>query len=114
MPDSPMSGKGLAVFGSLLAGGAAADGAVAVGALAGGGAAEGAAVALAGAVAAGAFAAGGAAFSCARVASTSFSVTTCGGFVVTMVADSRSPLRKSPILAGLPLRYRVASRLSAS
>src|SRR5262245_38077072 len=89
-PESPMSGRGLAVFGSFLAGGGAADGAPA-----GGGVAAGAAAARARAgAAAGALAAGGAAFSWARVASISFWVTTCGGFVVTIVADSLSPLRK--------------------
>ena len=80
---NPRSGHGLAVFGSVLAGGAAWACCDTGGS--GAGAGRGAA--------AGGAAAGGAAF--ASVAATSFSVNTCGGLVVIIVALSLSPSRKS-------------------
>jgi len=50
----------------------------------------------------------------ASVACTSFSVMTCGGLVVTMVAVSLSLARKSEISASLPSRQILIPRLSMS
>src|SRR5262245_20967582 len=113
-PSSPTSGIGLAVDGSLrppaapapaVPAAAPAPAAAPPPALvppAGPAAAPAPAVpAAAGARDAGA---AGAAPAAARVAFTSVSLTTVGGFSVTMVADKRSPWRKSVIRAGRPLR----------
>src|SRR5436190_9103575 len=117
-PISPISGRGPPVLGSFLAGAAAGA--------ASGAAAVGAAVVLAGAApdapdvgrAAGAAAAplagGAAAPLLARLAFTSFAVTTFGGLLVTIVADITSPVWNSERSDGLPERYSFTPRLSRS
>src|SRR5262245_32009418 len=92
-PTRPINGSELPVFGSLLA---AVGAAVAAGAVPDVGAAAAASGPFAGAAAAGFFA--GAAFattafsSGVRIASTCVDVMTSGGFSVTMVAVSLSPV----------------------
>lgn len=114
---SPISGNGLAVFGSFLGAAppevaAVEDGAPAVdGADAAGFAAAADAGAAAGAAAP---APAPAAPLAASVALTSFWVMTRGGFDVMMVAVSLSFSRKSEICAGLPLRMILTPRLSIS